>query len=337
MNINRRHITYLKVVCIFVATLCLIFSVYFWQQNQISDWFDPQIVAGIKDIPGLSAIYRGVKLLASEAVFNPYFYLSIAVIFALEKIIPADKSQKVFSVGMWQDVVWFVGEFFVNFLVALPLLAAIGVFYSNFLSQYSVNIPSSLQLPAVVTIILALLITDFFSWVGHVILHKVPFLRNFHGVHHSQRELNLFSNARFHFGEAFIYYPLTVLPLYLLLIPLPGGIYLLWFRIWYPRLYHANIKTNFGWLRYILVTPQSHRLHHSRKREHRNLNFGVVFSFWDRLFRTQSDDCQVYPPTGIGDPNFPYETQTNPVRLVQSYCQQIAYPFHKLSGIKQKK
>lgn len=37
------------------------------------------------------------------------------------------------------------------------------------------------------------------------------------------------------------------------------------FRRWYTRFYHANMRTDVGPLRYILVTPQSHRIHHSRE------------------------------------------------------------------------
>ena len=211
--------------------------------------------------------------------------------------------------------------------LASPYWQELTAFTAFFLSHYAVNVPLSLHLPKIVTVCLSILLIDFLSWIGHFLLHKVPFLWRIHAVHHSQRELNLFTNTRFHFGEALIYYPLTILPLYFLLIPLPGGIYYFWFRIWYPRLYHANIRSNFGWLRYILVTPQSHRLHHSIHEKHYDRNFGVIFSFWDRLFQTQYHSCQEYPPTGIGDRDFPYETQAQPHQLIKTYCQQTLHPF----------
>jgi 4-hydroxyproline epimerase len=59
--------------------------------------------------------------------------------------------------------------------------------------------------------------------------------------------------------------------------------------------YHANLRTDLGWLRHLLVTPQSHRRHHSPRPEHRDRNFGGTFSFWDRLFGTAALDARVYP------------------------------------------
>lgn len=329
MNINRRLVGYGKLISLILLGFVTLLALYFFKHNILPNLFSAKAIAAIKDIPGLTAFYSSGNKLVREVILNPYFYLMVGIIFTLEKIIPADRQQKVFSAGMWQDFVWLIGEFIIAVVIIAPLLKVVGAFYLQFLSQYATNIPVNWHLPGIVTICLSILIMDFFSWVGHLILHKVPWLWNFHAVHHSQTELNLFTDTRFHFFEAFIYYPLTMLPLYLVLIPLPGGIYYLWFRIWYARLYHANIKSNFGWLRYILVTPQSHRIHHSEKEEHYDCNFGVIFSFWDRLFGTQHHNVREYPATGISDRHFPRETQAKPLALIKTYCRQTVYPFIK--------
>ena len=50
---------------------------------------------------------------------------------------------------------------------------------------------------------------------------------------------------------------------------------------------HANVTIEIGVLRYLFVTPQSHRLHHTLGKEvPRNKNFGAVFSVWDVMFGT---------------------------------------------------
>ena len=56
------------------------------------------------------------------------------------------------------------------------------------------------------------------------------------------------------------------------------------FTKWHTRIYHANIKSNYGFLRYVFVTPQSHRIHHYLLPQHRDQNFGVIFCMWDRIF-----------------------------------------------------
>jgi sterol desaturase/sphingolipid hydroxylase (fatty acid hydroxylase superfamily) len=63
----------------------------------------------------------------------------------------------------------------------------------------------------------------------------------------------------------------------------------------YPKFYHANVRLNFGPLRYFFVTPQSHRLHHAVDPAYRDVNFGFTFCVWDRIFDMQCHDHQIYP------------------------------------------
>ena len=95
----------------------------------------------------------------------------------------------------------------------------------------------------------------------------------------------------------------------------------------YPKFYHANVRLNLGPLRYILVTPQSHRVHHSREPEHRDKNFGFIFCIWDRIFGTQVTDAEVYPETGIEDVNFPHETKGGVCSIPTVMAAQLIYPF----------
>ena len=75
---------------------------------------------------------------------------------------------------------------------------------------------------------------------------------------------------------------------------------------------HTAVRTNMGPLRWIFVTPQSHRVHHSFASEHIDTNFATVFSFWDIIVRTQYMGWDEYPVTGIADPNYPHERGRHP-------------------------
>jgi len=99
------------------------------------------------------------------------------------------------------------------------------------------------------------------------------------------------------------------------------------FTTWHSRFYHANIKTNMGFLRYIFVTPQSHRIHHSIQRHHRDKNFAVIFSFWDRLFGTQVKSYEEYPETGIQETEFPFEKKNSVSSWIITPLKQLLYPF----------
>lgn len=63
---------------------------------------------------------------------------------------------------------------------------------------------------------------------------------------------------------------------------------------------HWNTILSLGWLTGVVVGPQYHRIHHSLVPAHIDKNFSVLFSFWDRLFGTQSMPVgNEYPPTGV--------------------------------------
>jgi sterol desaturase/sphingolipid hydroxylase (fatty acid hydroxylase superfamily) len=107
--------------------------------------------------------------------------------------------------------------------------------------------------------------------------------------------------------------------------------------MWYARFYHSNIKTHLGILRYVMVTPQSHRIHHSRLRAHRDKNFGAIFSLWDHLFGTQYRRYDEYPETGLDNPEFPHESELSWRKMTGMLWRQLAYPFERafksLAGI----
>src|SRR5262249_44275263 len=120
------------------------------------------------------------------------------------------------------------------------------------------------------------------------------------------------------------------LPLMMLAIDPPAIVLLSLFRQWYGRLNHSNVKTNLGPLRYLLVTPQSHRIHHSIEPQHFDRNYGGFFSFWDYLFGTQYREYGEYPDTGILDENFPHEVSYGAWSLILTPLTQTLYPFKKL-------
>jgi sterol desaturase/sphingolipid hydroxylase (fatty acid hydroxylase superfamily) len=160
-----------------------------------------------------------------------------------------------------------------------------------------------------------------------VIQHKVPWFWHFHVVHHSQRDLNLFTDYRYHVFEYVVKQTVYFIPLMMFGIPQAEIVGLSLFLVWHARLYHGNIKANFGPLRYIIVTPQSHRIHHSVEELHRDRNFGAFLSIWDWMFGTQHPGHLEYPDTGVGDKTFPHEKSISVVSLFLTPIAQMIYPF----------
>jgi sterol desaturase/sphingolipid hydroxylase (fatty acid hydroxylase superfamily) len=269
---------------------------------------------------------KGVKHLGEE-LGSIYFYIFVIGIVAIELVIPAHENQKRFSIGFFHDLIWFLSIicFFSYFISSYKDYLV--DFFTNYLSFLKVDTVS--QWPVFLQIMAVLLIGDFLAWLHHYIRHKVPFFWYFHSIHHSQQEMNMFTDYRVHFLEFFIASTIRFIP-FLSLVSrafLPTSIAFILFSRWHSRIYHSNLKTNYGFLRYIFVTPQSHRIHHSCEEKHFDKNFGVIFSFWDFIFRTQYKSYDEYPKTGIPDANFPHENEISIKSLILSPIKQTIYPF----------
>jgi sterol desaturase/sphingolipid hydroxylase (fatty acid hydroxylase superfamily) len=163
-----------------------------------------------------------------------------------------------------------------------------------------------------------------------VIRHRVPVLWWFHTVHHGQRELNQWTNDRIHPMDYVVGALIRFVPVTLIGVSAHAIVGYAVVTAWYTRLYHANIRSNFGLLRFVLVTPQSHRVHHSLRPEHQDTNFGVLFSVWDHLFGTQCRDYDVYPETGVADPTFPQERGWAGTLGLRAFVAQQLYPLRLL-------
>lgn len=257
---------------------------------------------------------------------SPWLYLLMAVVFLAEKVIPADRQQRVFSVGMIQDFVgWFVIGGMVRVVLVGAMVAGLYWFCSRFLSGLRIDAVSAW--PIVIVSLLAVLAGDLLNWFHHYIRHKIEVFWLFHTIHHSQEQMNMFTDLRVHIVEYAIAKPITILPLFVLGLDVQLAFWLTLVIESYTRIYHSNLRTNYGPLRYLLVTPQSHRIHHSALPQHMDKNFAVIFSFWDRLFGTQWTNYDEYPPTGIGDTGFPHERSVAGLRIVTNYIWQMIYPF----------
>jgi sterol desaturase/sphingolipid hydroxylase (fatty acid hydroxylase superfamily) len=133
---------------------------------------------------------------------------------------------------------------------------------------------------------LALVLLDGWMYIWHRANHTLPFLWRFHRMHHSDRHMDVTTATRFHLGEH-----VGAGLLRLGLIPLLG------FEVWHLVVYdtlviaiiqfhHADISVGRWdrWLRWLIVTPDMHKVHHSDWQPETDSNYSTVLSIWDRLF-----------------------------------------------------
>jgi len=136
---------------------------------------------------------------------------------------------------------------------------------------------------------LALLLLDAWTYWWHRLSHIVPFFWRFHRLHHSDRRMDVTTANRFHLGEITISSLLRVPVLALIGCGLEQlALYeLLLFAV--VQFHHANIglpERLDRALRWVIVTPHLHKVHHSIVHTEQNSNFSSLFSWWDRLART---------------------------------------------------
>jgi sterol desaturase/sphingolipid hydroxylase (fatty acid hydroxylase superfamily) len=257
---------------------------------------------------------------------SPLFLIVIPILLIFTVLFPADFSQRIWSRGLRQDLLWSA----IKTTLAALILTAYTSFLNYICEQYFawMKFELALEWPIFVRAFLIYTVADFLYWLRHVALHKVPGLWHFHAIHHSQREMNPFTIDRVHPVEYLITLNIWFIPMFVLAgsIDVVVGLYLV--RRGYDAFVHSNIRTNLGPLKYLLVTPQSHRIHHSRSVQHYDTNFGAILSIWDFLFRTRYRKYDEYPPTGISDIRFP--TETNADSLIGTAVKQFFYPFRML-------
>jgi len=137
--------------------------------------------------------------------------------------------------------------------------------------------------------ILALVLLDVWTYVWHRLNHRISFLWRFHRLHHADEKMDVTTANRFHFVEI-AFSSLLRLPLIAMLGASLEELALyeiLLFAV--VQFQHANIGLPERFdrlLRWVIVTPALHKVHHSVRRIEADSNYSSLFSWWDRLFGT---------------------------------------------------
>ncbi len=262
------------------------------------------------------------------AILPPYALALIVGIMVLERIIPVQRDQRMFTVGLAQDVTWFSIEAAFRMTILPLYITWLKMLYDAWLGFLTV--PMLGTGPLAVRVACSIIVYDFLQWSHHYVRHRVGTLWYFHAVHHSQRQMSLFTDSRVHLLEPLVSFTMICLPMFILQID-PFAVASVAIAIsWYVRFCHASVRTNLGALKHVLVTPQYHRIHHSIEGRHSDKNFAQLFTLWDRVFGTIYANYDEFPATGIPDTQFPMEHQRPWWAAPWGYVEQTLYPFRQM-------
>jgi sterol desaturase/sphingolipid hydroxylase (fatty acid hydroxylase superfamily) len=182
-----------------------------------------------------------------------------------------------------------------NLALALTNVALLGLAFGTLTAAVAgetarahLGLLPALGLEGAAHVAAALLLLDGWMYLWHRANHAIPLLWRFHRMHHSDPFMDVTTATRFHLGEV-----AAAALLRLGLIPLLG--LTVWDLVAYDTLtvavtqfHHADVSLGRWdrWLRWVLVTPDLHKVHHSDQPAETNSNYATVLSVWDRLAGT---------------------------------------------------
>jgi sterol desaturase/sphingolipid hydroxylase (fatty acid hydroxylase superfamily) len=190
----------------------------------------------------------------------------------------------------------FISLFSITLTVALATVAARVIdHYCDFQSKLHPD-PLAIGLLSLAMFVFA----DFGSFLSHYMQHKIPFLWQFHKVHHSALFLTPLTTARFHpignlmdgfLSGFFLAIPVAVAAAFysltfVKLLAMSAGVDFVFSVMLLSVLQHSHFSISFGIMDRIFISPRMHQVHHSIKHEHWDKNMASRLSIWDWLFGT---------------------------------------------------
>lgn len=225
--------------------------------------------------------------------YTNYFWGLIFIsllVWSLEILFPWRKNQSIFRKDFWLDGFYMFFNFFLFSIAISGVYKILEITFLEFdISMSSIFIINLSDLPGWLQLFVFFILLDFVQWFTHILLHRFPFLWQFHKIHHSVKEMGFAAHLRYHWMENIFYKPLKTIAVMLLGGFEPEQAYIVHFiAITIGHLNHANIKLSWGPFKYILNNPVMHLYHHAYELPNGKfgVNFGISLSLWDYLFRT---------------------------------------------------
>ncbi|HET9734307.1 MAG TPA: sterol desaturase family protein [Burkholderiales bacterium] len=182
-------------------------------------------------------------------------------------------------------------------------------------------------IPAWAALIAGVLLLDLAIYLQHVMFHAVPALWRLHRMHHADLDIDVTTGARFHPIEIVLSLLIKLAVIAALGIP-PAAVLLFEILLNATSMFnHSNVRIPSALelaLRWLVVTPDMHRVHHSIERDETNSNFGFNLPLWDRLFGTYRAQPRAgHEAMTIGIPEFRDTAECS------SLVRMLAIPFQR--------
>lgn len=250
---------------------------------------------------------------------NAVFGLIVAalVFVPLERAFALRPWQKVLREGWRTDLAHFLFSRALSDICAVAALGVVLAILRGLLSGSRLHAAVASQ-HASLQLAEAILVANVGAYFGHRLSHRVPLLWRFHAIHHSSRQMDWLAAARVHPLDQLVSKGLILIPLFLLGFSRETfGAYIA-LATFHAVLVHANVRLDFGPLKWVIATPAYHHWHHSDDPRARDKNFAGELPVLDWLFGTMYMPEREWPGSyGTGE------------EVPSGYVGQLLHPFRR--------
>ncbi|MDO9145762.1 sterol desaturase family protein [Rhodoferax sp.] len=225
-------------------------------------------------------------VLSNEPAIRMGFFVGVFALVALWELVAPQRALTTSKPLRWASNLGLVILNTVLLRLMFPL-AAVGM--AAFSAANGWGLLNHFHVPFWLAVPLAVIAMDFVIWLQHVMVHAVPVLWRLHRVHHADPDYDLTTGARFHPIEIALSMLIKIATIAVLGPPVLAVLIFEVVLNAAAMFNHGNIRLPAGLdrvLRWIIVTPDMHRVHHSVEEDETNSNFGFNLPWWDRLFGT---------------------------------------------------
>jgi len=225
-------------------------------------------------------------LLNHEVQIRLGFFFGIFAVMAVWELIAPRRALTLSKTVRWGNN---LGLVFLNSVILRLLFPAAAVGVAAFAQVNGWGLFNYYQISLPLTVILSVIVMDAMIYIQHVMMHAIPLLWRLHRVHHADLDYDVTTGARFHPLEIILSMLIKFATIFLLGPPVVAVVIFEVLLNATAMFNHGNVKLPASVdrvLRWFVVTPDMHRVHHSVEDDEANSNFGFNLPWWDRLFGT---------------------------------------------------
>lgn len=270
-------------------------------------------------------------LITHEPVIRLLAFAGVFAVMVLWEMLSPRRARVVPRLARWPSNLGLVA---LNTLLMRLILPTTAVAVALAVEARGIGLLHVLNVPSGLAFVLALVLLDLAIYLQHVLFHKVPALWRLHRMHHADVDVDATNGLRFHPLEILLSMGIKFAVIAIVGAPAAAVVVFEVLLNGLAVFNHSNVSISERIdraLRWFIVTPDMHRIHHSWYAEECNSNYGFNLTWWDRLFgsyRAQPRDGQIRMTLGLSDWREPEWLRLDRL-LVQPFVDAApAHPMH---------